>query len=371
MGDARKDHIAFMRMALALAARGAGAAAPNPMVGCVLVKDGDIVGSGWHEAPGKDHAEVAAIKDAGDAAKGSTAYVTLEPCNHTGRTGPCTEALIEAGVIEVVYALADSNPVAAHGATRLLTAGVKVVGSVCADEARELNRDWIHALNHKRPYVIGKSAMTIDGRIATGAGESKWITSENSRAKAHQLRRFANAIVVGAETLIADDPALTARTGNSGEAHQPLRVVLDSTGRTPLGAKAYERTGKGAVIATTEAAPQSRLAAYQEMGVETVALPAGPQGRPDLHELLSALFARGVINVLIEGGGEVLGAFFDADLLDEVQLFMAPKLIGGGRPAFAGDGVKRLNDAERFAFAPPEQLGPDILWRGVRRREVA
>ncbi|MHA7872156.1 MAG: bifunctional diaminohydroxyphosphoribosylaminopyrimidine deaminase/5-amino-6-(5-phosphoribosylamino)uracil reductase RibD, partial [Hyphococcus sp.] len=169
MSDAQKKDIIFMREALALAARGAGATAPNPMVGCVLVKNGKVIGAGWHEAAGKDHAEVAALKDAGDGARGATAYVTLEPCNHTGRTGPCTEALIDAGIAEVVYALADPNPVAAGGATRLLTAGVKVRGGVCADQARALNRGWIHAGKHKRPYIIGKTAMTLDGRIATAA----------------------------------------------------------------------------------------------------------------------------------------------------------------------------------------------------------
>lgn len=368
MGDAQKNDTTFMKMALALAVRGAGTASPNPMVGCVLVKDGEVVGAGWHEAPGKAHAEVAAIADAGEAAKGACAYVTLEPCNHTGRTGPCTEALIDAGVVEVVYALADSNPVAAHGATRLLTAGVKVRAGVCADEARELNRAWIHSLQHKRPYVTGKSAMSLDGRIATSSGESQWITSESSRAKAHQLRQFADAIIVGADTVIADDPALSARNGS--EMRHPLRIVLDSTGRTPAGAKVYERSGKGALIVTTSAAPHSRLAAYKEMGVETLILSPGANGRPEPSDLIAALHDRGVINVLVEGGGEVLGAFFDADLLDEIQLYIAPKLIGGGKPAFAGYGVDRLTDTERFSFSAPERLGQDMFIRGVRRKEM-
>ncbi len=368
MGDARENDIAFMLEALALAARGAGTTAPNPMVGCLLVKDGKVVGSGWHEAPGKAHAEVNAIADAGERAQGATAYVTLEPCNHTGRTGPCTEALIEAGVTEVVYALSDSNPVAAGGATRLLTAGVKVRGGVCADEARELNRPWVHSLKHKRPYVIGKTAMSLDGRISTSTGESKWITGEISRARAHQLRKFANAIIVGAETVIADDPALTARIGD--EIHHPLRVVLDSAGRTPPGSKVYERLGKGALIAMTSRAPQARINAYRELGVDTVICGADASGRPDLVDLLGALHERGVLSVLVEGGGEVLGAFFDADLLEEIHLFVAPKLIGGGKPAFGGHGVDRLYFSERYSFAEPQKLGSDILWRGVRRLEA-
>lgn len=368
MSDAQEKDIAYMKEALALAARGAGATSPNPMVGCVLVNKNKVVGTGWHEGPGKAHAEVAAIADAGAAAQGAIAYVTLEPCNHTGRTGPCTEALIEADVSEVVYALADSNPVAANGATRLLTAGVKVRGGVCADEARALNRGWIHALEHNRPYVIGKTAMSLDGRIATSNGESKWITGEVSRARAHQLRKFTDAIIVGAETVIADDPALTARIGD--ETHHPLRVVLDSTGRTPPGAKAYERIGKGALVATTKKISRRALDAYREIGAEPLALSEAPDGRPDLEDLLAALHERGVINILVEGGGAVLGSFFDANLIDELHLFIAPKIIGGGKPAFGGHGIEQLRDAERFSFAPPEQLGADTLLRAVRRMET-
>jgi len=368
MSNAQEKDIAFMTEALALAARGAGATSPNPMVGCILVNKGKVVGTGWHEGPGKAHAEVAAILDAGENARGATAYVTLEPCNHTGRTGPCTEAIIEAGIVEVVYALADSNPVAANGATRLLTAGVKVRGGVCADEARELNRGWTHSLEHNRPYITGKTAMSLDGRIATSGGESKWITGEISRARAHQLRKFADAIIVGANTVIADDPALTARIGD--ETHHPLRVILDSTGRTPPGAKVYERVGKGALVVTTKKAPHRTLEAYRELGAEPLALSEGRDGRPDLEDLLGELHQRGVVNVLVEGGGGVLGSFFDADLLDELHLFIAPKLIGGGKPAFGGDGIEHLRDSERFSFSAPEQLGADTLLRAIRRMEA-
>lgn len=368
MSGAQEKDIAFMREALALAARAAGATSPNPMVGCVLVNNGKVVGAGWHEAAGKAHAEVVALTQAGQAARGATAYVSLEPCNHTGQTGPCTEALIDAGVAEVVYALADSNPVAAGGATRLLTAGVKVRGGICADEARELNRGWIHSLKHKRPYVIGKTAMSLDGRIATSGGESKWITGEVSRTRSHQFRKLADAIIVGAETVIADDPALTARIGD--KTHYPLRVVLDSTGRTPPSAKVYERAGKGALVVATDRAPREHLNAYEKFGAEPLVLAADANGRPDLNEMLAALHERGVINVLVEGGGQVLGAFFDADLLEEIHLYIAPRLLGGGKPAFGGYGVDRLHEAERYWFDPPETLGPDTFLRGVKRMET-
>lgn len=376
MGDARpetaiepQEERSAMQRALELARRAIGETAPNPMVGCVLMKAPDVVvGQGWHKGPGTDHAETMALKEAGDAARGATAFVTLEPCNHTGRTGPCVEALIKAGVAEVVYAAADPNPIAAGGGETLRAAGVKVRSGLCEEEAKDLNRAWLHALKHLRPYVVAKSAMSLDGRIATAAGESKWITSPESRAAGHKLRMQADAVLVGAATVTADDPALTARTETGTRA--PLRVVLDSTGRTSTGAKIYERSGNGALLATTARASSDRISAYSEMGVETLILPADLSGRPEITELLGALYERDVLHLMIEGGGEVLGGFFDADLIDELHLFIAPKLIGGGKPAFGGDGVGALSDSSRFDLTQMEPLGPDQHWRG-RRKETA
>jgi diaminohydroxyphosphoribosylaminopyrimidine deaminase / 5-amino-6-(5-phosphoribosylamino)uracil reductase len=375
MGDAQKIdalHRRHMDRAIELALRGAGRVSPNPMVGCVIVRNGDaVVGEGWHAGPGTPHAEVGALKDAGDKARGAAAYVTLEPCNHHGNTGPCAEALIAAGIGEVIYGMDDPNPLAAGGAERLRAAGVKVRGGVCEDSARHLNRAWLHFIEHKRPYIIGKTAMTLDGRIATASGESKWITSNESRKAGHQLRAAADAIIAGAGTIIADDPALTART-ERGTTY-PLRVVLDSTARTAPGAKVYERSaivGRGrALLATTDAAPAPRLSAFKEMGVDILVLPADDTGRPDLRALLAALYERNIVSVLIEGGGEVLGGFFDADLLDEIEMFVAPKLFGGGKTAFGGGGVERLAEAEQFSFQQMETDGPDFRFRGVRRRE--
>ncbi len=375
MGDARTTATITpvkarnaMGRACDLARRATGRVAPNPMVGCVIMRPpGEIVGEGWHDGPGRDHAEVMALKEAGDAARGATAFVTLEPCNHTGRTGPCADALIEAGIGEVVFAVADPNPIAAGGAERLRAAGVPVRAGLCEDEARDLNRAWLHAQKYKRPYVVGKTAMSLDGRIATAAGESQWITAPESRKAGHLLRRNADAIIVGANTVITDDPALTARI--DGETSYPARVVLDSTARTPPGAKAYERNGAGnqALLATTPAAPARRLAAFREMGVEPLVLPADHDGRPDLNALLSALFERDIHSAMIEGGGELLGAFFDAGLIDELHLFIAPIVIGGGKPAFGGDGVRALADASRFHFRRAEIDGPDQHWIGQRK----
>ncbi len=358
-----------MQRAIHLARRAAGATSPNPMVGCVIMQTpGTIVGHGWHEGPGRDHAEVMALKEAGEAARGATAFVTLEPCNHTGRTGPCAEALIDAGVAEVVYAVADPNEIAAGGAKRLQEAGVRVRSGLCAAEGRDLIRAWLHAIKAKEPFVIGKTAMSLDGRIATSTGESQWITSPESRRAGHWIRAEADAIIVGAGTIITDDPALTARLDD--DVRRPLRVVLDSTARTPPGAKVFERGGAGAVLATTNAAPFERLCAFERMGVEPLILPADEAGRPDLASLLGALHARDVYSAMVEGGGALLGAFFDADLLDELHLFVAPKLIGGGKPAFGGDGVGALIDAARFEFRQRDHDGPDQYWIGRRQSEV-
>ncbi|NWG70036.1 MAG: bifunctional diaminohydroxyphosphoribosylaminopyrimidine deaminase/5-amino-6-(5-phosphoribosylamino)uracil reductase RibD [Parvularculaceae bacterium] len=356
----------FMSRALELARLGLGRTAPNPMVGCVIVKSGQIVGEGWHKGAGRPHAEPEALAEAGARARGARAYVTLEPCNHHGRTPPCTEALLKAGVSEVVYAVADTHALAAGGATRLQSAGVKVRAGVLETEARELNRAWFHSLAIRRPYVIAKAAMSLDGRIATATGQSKWITGALAREKGHELRRMADAIIVGAGTIVADDPALTARL--DGEESHPLRVVLDSKGRCSPGAKAFDRAGKGAALATTAAAPERRLARFREHGVEPILCAPDGGGRPRLDDLLDILHRRGVVTAMIEGGGEVLGAALDADLIDEVWLFIAPLLIGGGKAAFAGAGASSLSEAPHFDFSEPEMLGPDMLVRGLRRR---
>ncbi|MEO1014947.1 MAG: bifunctional diaminohydroxyphosphoribosylaminopyrimidine deaminase/5-amino-6-(5-phosphoribosylamino)uracil reductase RibD [Pseudomonadota bacterium] len=361
---------AFMSEAIALARRAEGLTSPNPLVGCVLVRDGVVVGRGWHEGPGLPHAEVAAISDAGEAARGATAYVTLEPCNHTGRTGPCTEALIAAGVSEIIYAVSDPNPLAAGGATRLREAGLTVRAGVCEAQARAMNVAWLHAMAFRRPYVIAKAAMSLDGRIATRTGVSKWLTGPEARRKGHGLRARSDAILVGAGTICADDPALTARL--DGETRAPLRVVLDSTGRSPLGAKAFERSDDpsrpSALLATTRNCPTDRRAAFEAAGVDVAVLETDDSSRPDLDDLMAELHRREVRTLMVEGGGTVLGSFLDRDLIDEIHLFYAPLIIGGGKSAFDGDGVDRVTDAGGFDFEPPEQVGADFLVRGRRRR---
>ncbi|MBT8473206.1 MAG: bifunctional diaminohydroxyphosphoribosylaminopyrimidine deaminase/5-amino-6-(5-phosphoribosylamino)uracil reductase RibD [Marinicaulis sp.] len=363
------QHERMMMRALALAQIASGRVSPNPVVGCVVTDStAAIIGEGWHEGPGTEHAEIMALKSAGVKAKGATAYVTLEPCNHTGRTGPCAEALLEAGVAKVVFAVADPNPLAAGGGDSLCAAGIEVVSGVCETQARYINRGWFRSVEMGRPYVIAKSAMSLDGRIATSSGESQWITGEEARAAGHALRAEADAVIVGAETVVNDDPALTARNGN--EVQYPLRVVVDSTARTPIGAKVWERSGRGALLATTKSASQSRLVAFKEMGVEIAVLP-DEDGRVSLSDLLDYLRERERVTLMVEGGGQLIGAFFDADLIDELHLFIAPKLIGGGKPAFGGTGVEVLADSNRFSFERLAEKDGDQHWRGLRRKEGA
>ncbi len=369
MGDRSSQNLTdaderFMRRALALAARGEGLTAPNPMVGCVLARDGEIVAEGWHKGAGTPHAEAEALRDAGDGARGATAYVTLEPCNHWGRTGPCAEALIEAGVAEVIYAMADPNAEAAGGAATLRAAGVAARGGLCEPEAAALNRGWLHRLRAGRPYVFAKFAASLDGKIATHAGHSQWITGPAARARGHDLRAGVDGVIVGANTVIADDPALTARPSGR-ETRRPLRIVLDSAARTPPGAQVYDRAGAGALLAVTDATPRARLDGFRGLGVDILTLPKDAHGRPDAEALLQALGARGLNAVMIEGGGAVLGAFFDAGLIDEVWAFIAPVVIGGaGKTPVGGVGAARLDEAFRLDAVEIEQLGPDMLMRG-------
>lgn len=364
MGDDRR----YMMLALELAGKGMGKTAPNPAVGCVIVRNGEVVGRGWHRAAGAPHAEAEALAEAGEKAAGASAYVTLEPCNHHGRTPPCAEALAKAGVSEVVYALADPNRQAAGGAAFLQKSGVNVRAGVCEEEARALNRFWLHAVKHSRPYVIAKFAMSLDGKIATRAGDSKWITGAEARARAHSLRAEVDAIAVGAGAVIADDPALTARD-NLEVLNRPLRIILDSTGRTPPAAHAFDRAGRGALLATTGRAPASRLEAYRELGVDVLILDTDDKGRPDVADLVSILGERGVCGLMVEGGAQVLGAFFDAGLVDEVWTFIAPAIVGGGKSAVSGLGAPRIAEAVRLKDVECEQLGDDFLIRGLVEKQ--
>lgn len=338
----------WMRRALALAERGRRTVAPNPVVGCVLVADGAVVGEGWHERAGGPHAEVVALAAAGDRARGATAYTTLEPCAHTGRTGPCTEALLAAGVTRVVAAIADPDPVAAGGAARLRAAGVDVTVGPLADEAAWQNRVFLTGICARRPHVVLKAAVSLDGRIAAADGTSRWITGPDARRVAHRLRAEAGAVLVGSGTVLADDPRLTVRPPGA-DTRQPLRVVLDGRGRVPASARVRDGAAPTLVITGPGAAAA---------GADTLVLP-DPH---DLRAVLAALWCREVRSVLVEGGAAVAAAFVRAGLVDELAVHVAPVLLGEqGRPLLAGDGIATLRDAPRYTTMAVDRAGTDTL----------
>jgi diaminohydroxyphosphoribosylaminopyrimidine deaminase/5-amino-6-(5-phosphoribosylamino)uracil reductase len=341
----------WMARALELARRGLGETNPNPMVGCVLVKRGRVVGEGWHRRAGGPHAEAQALRAAGGAARGATAYVTLEPCAHQGRTPPCAPALLQAGVRRVVAALRDPNPVVnGRGLASLRRAGVEVVVGVAADEAAALNERFVIAARLGRPFVMLKAAMTLDGRIATAAGESKWITAAPLRRRARALRRLHDGVAVGVGTVLADDPLLLPQPRTRRPFH---RVIFDSRLRTPLRSRLVSSAGDSPLwIVTTEAAAGRE--ALEARGVRVLAAPA-PDGHVDLARALTVLRAEGLWSLMVEGGSDLLGALLAARLFDQVALFRAPLLLGGrhSRPAFGGPDPARLSDGVRLTAHSP------------------
>ncbi len=349
----------YMTKALDLARPWLGRTSPNPPVGAVLVDSaGRVLSTGVHRKAGERHAEVEALEVAGPAARGATLYVTLEPCNHTGRTGPCTEAILRAGVSHVVFGARDPNPnVAGGGAERLRAGGVRT-SQVMKEDAEYLVRFFAHHARTGRPWVRAKMAMSLDGRTATRMGASKWITGPEARRHAHRLRAEVDAILVGVNTVLADDPALTARTPEG--TLEPLRIVLDSTCRTPPGSAVARR---GTLIATTGRAEPEARRRLEEKGCEVLVL---PKKRP-AHALLDELGRRGVLSLLVEGGARALGTFFDAALVREVHAYVAPLIIGGeGAPcAIGGEGAGQLASAHALDRLQAEQVGPDMFICGT------
>jgi diaminohydroxyphosphoribosylaminopyrimidine deaminase/5-amino-6-(5-phosphoribosylamino)uracil reductase len=362
-GDAaRRRDDAFMRRALELAVRGRGLTSPNPMVGAVVVAGDDIVGEGFHRAAGQPHAEAEALDAAGPHARGATLYVTLEPCAHQGRTPPCAPRVIAAGIRRVVVALGDPNPlVAGRGLAALRAAEVETVTGVLEAEAARQNRTFLVAMQTGRPHVTLKGAMTLDGRLADPEGVSQWITGEAARAHAHRLRSESDAIVVGIETVLRDDPRLDVRLGAPWP-REPYRVVIDSRARTPLDAKVLAAgTAARTVVAVSDRAPREGLDALAARGATVVPCP-GAGGRVEVRALLAWLANREVRAVLVEGGGEIHAAFVDAGLVDRVAVYVAPALVGGrGATPLVGGAGRRLKDAVRLGPLEVTPLGRDLL----------
>lgn len=378
-----------MAQAIRLAALGRGRTHPNPMVGCVIVQNSKVVGTGYHRKAGEPHAESHALKEAGNAARGATAYVTLEPCAHFGRTPPCADALVEAGVARVVAAMVDPDPrVAGKGLQRLRDAGIQAESGLLADEAAALNRAYLKLKQTGRPLVVLKWAMTLDGKIAAASGDSRWVTGDAARAHLHQIRDQVDAILVGSTTALRDDPELTARPTAPGplpnwaggidpgpdptwEPKDPLRVVLDSLAKISLEARLLSpellqrpRPNK-TLVAVTHLASAPKLAAIRELGAETLELPEREEVVA-LEPLLDELGRRGIASLLVEGGSRVHWSFMSQGLADYLMVYVAPKAIGGATAPgpVAGQGLNLMAEAWPLGPMKVTQIGEDVLLEG-------
>jgi len=358
----------FMGYALSLAELALGYTSPNPAVGAVVVKDGLVVGLGHTQPPGSAHAEVMALQQASDRARGATMYVTLEPCCFQGRTPACTKAIIDAGISEIHIALLDPNPlVAGKGLRELNEAGIKTVVGEYEENARETNEGYIKFITTGVPFVIAKFAMSLDGKIATQKGDSKWISGEGSRNFVHHLRHTVDAIMVGAGTVIADDPQLSARgcSGKAGKTKlQPLRVIVDGEGRTPLSARLFKEPGR-TLITVSKPFDTKKVSDFKKAGAEVVELSA-EQGMIDLIELLNVLGKRQVTSILVEGGSKLFGSLFDRGLVDKVLAFISPIIIGGdeAKSAVGGNGVDKVAQAFHLSRVKVSEFGEDVLISG-------
>jgi len=368
-------HEYFMQRAIELAERARGNTSPNPLVGAVIVRDDIIVAEGWHKQAGEAHAEVDAIHDAGQKqipTEGATLYVSLEPCSHHGKTPPCTDAILDAGFTHVVYATSDTNSQAGGGAAKLKAAGIQVTGNVCKDAALKTNRFFFHYHQTTTPYVIAKFASSLDGRTATRTGNSQWITSQSSRQRGHVARQAVDAIVIGAQTAIDDQPQLTVRSPGAyahTQAAHPIRLVLDSKGRVPLDNAIFDAyLPSQTIVVTTDAMPAQHAHKLKTLNIEVLTLPyANHSEQPDIAMLLKVLGERQIQSLLVEGGQTVLGSFFDARLVNEVWAFIAPMIIGGTNavPSIGGLGIDELKDAPKLNNVSVETLNNDLLIKGT------
>jgi diaminohydroxyphosphoribosylaminopyrimidine deaminase/5-amino-6-(5-phosphoribosylamino)uracil reductase len=354
----------MMKRALSLARKGIGRTAPNPAVGCVIVQGGEIVGEGWHRKAGTPHAEIHALRRAGERARNADVYVTLEPCSHFGKTPPCADALVRAGVDRVFVGMIDPNPeVRGKGVEILRAAGIEVFSGILEGECRRLNEPFIKHVATGLPFVILKSAMTLDGKTATAAGDSKWITSGKSRDYVHKLRGIVDGIMVGVGTVIADDPQLTCRT--SGKGKDPVRIIVDSRLRIPLSARVLSQDSEAKTCIATILRGSEKMDELRALGAEIISC-RELNGRVDLGDLLRRLGAMGMQSLLLEGGRELAGEAMRLGLIDKYLLFYAPKLLGGGDGLglFAGTGVERMDDAARLEEIRIHRFGHDFMIEG-------
>jgi len=356
----------FIKMAIRLAAKGTGFVSPNPLVGAVVVKNGEVIGKGFHERFGGPHAEVNALKNAGGESKGATLYVTLEPCNHYGKTPPCTKAILDAGVKRVVIGMMDPNPDVKGGGAKVLEEhGLEVTCGVLEEECKKQNEIFLKYVSEKTPFVIAKVAATLDGKIATAGGDSKWITSKKSRNFGHRLRQQVSAILVGVKTVLADDPMLTVRIKGVKPCH-PARFVFDFYGKTPVGSKLV-KTAKEVptYLVVNDETDNERVEESRRAGVYVWRMP-GRGGWIDPVAFITGLCAEGFDSLLVEGGAAIHGSFFDAGLVDKIYFFFAPKILGGrdSRPMIGGLGFAKMSDALKLRDMKIKKLGEDFLVTG-------
>ncbi|WP_069999683.1 bifunctional diaminohydroxyphosphoribosylaminopyrimidine deaminase/5-amino-6-(5-phosphoribosylamino)uracil reductase RibD [Cellulosilyticum sp. I15G10I2] len=361
----------YMKRALELARKGAGYTNPNPLVGAVIVKDEKIIGEGYHAVYGGPHAEVNAFRNAAADIKGATMYVTLEPCSHYGKTPPCAYRIVEEGIKKVVVATQDPNPeVSGRGIQILREHGIEVVVGILEEESMRLNEIFFKYITTQRPFCILKTAMTLDGKIATCTGDSKWITNEASREYVHELRHRVSGVMVGAGTVIQDDPFLNTRL-QSGNASDPIRIIVDTSAKVPLEANIFHiKSMSGTIIATTELAKEEKIKAIRATGAEVIILPLINQ-RVDLNELMKKLGERKIDSVLLEGGSELNYSALDAGIVDKVSAFIAPKIIGGSmaKTPVGGGGKLFMKEAIKLNDVKWQHFGEDIMIEGYIKME--
>lgn len=356
-----------MARALELAEKGVGYTNPNPLVGAVIVKDGRIIGEGYHQVYGSHHAEINAMNSTTEDIKGATMYVTLEPCSHYGKTPPCAEAIVKSGIKKVVIGLKDPNPlVAGRGIKILQDNGIDVVVGILEDEGRKLNEIFLKYITTNVPFCIMKTAMTLDGKIATKTGDSKWITEELSREYVHKIRHRVSGIMVGIGTVLADDPSLTTRLDRDVENKDPVRIIVDSNGKIPLEAKVLNlRSNAKTIIATTEKIKKDKIRALEEKGAEVVITPIKNNG-VDLSFLMNVLGEKKIDSILLEGGSRINYSALEAGIVDKVNAFIAPKIIGGdtAKTPVGGEGKTYMKEAISLREIDVHSFGNDIMIEG-------
>ena len=368
------DNKKYMRLTLKLALQAKGRTSPNPLVGAVIVKNNRIIGRGYHKRAGDSHAEINALNIAGQKATGATLYLNLEPCAHFGRTPPCTKEILSVGIQRVIIAMLDPNPLnCGRGVRELRKGGIEVKIGILEKEARKINEAYLKYITTKRPFVILKTAMSLDGKIATRTGDSRWITTKIARQYVHKLRDEVDAILVGIETVLKDNPRLTVRIetpDSDRQARKPTRIIVDSRARVPLSAKVLNKVAP-TIVAVTQVAPSRKIVALKKKGVKVLLL-KNKNGKVDLKELLKRLGKLEITNLLVEGGGRINAAFLKNGLVDKILFFIAPKIIGGeGAPTpVEGEGIARIKDAISLKNIDIKSFGGDTLIEGYIKDNI-